>query len=197
VKEKTKAARRPKSLYVFTTWTLLRGILPLFTNVGLYRIYVFRNQSASDEIISNNSFLSNFFHIWLKYFTVPDKLFTIVSFLMAIIITTLAVATYRGLKWGAKGLIWASMFVLIWNMRVFLLGLPINLPLYSLAALCLTSWYFRQLEILKYFDEREISPGWADKKFGKFSLEIVLAFLLIGFGIAFESIGFIRQMSLF
>ena len=175
-------APTPSSIYVVCLWALLRAATPILGLIGQYNINKsFMAASGSIDLGS-----SSFFE-WLL---TTNKL-GFITILISLAFIVIGIGLVARKKWGRVGFLIISVIVLLWNLRAITSGRYSTL-LYSVVALGLSYWYFRQPKILQFFGAKDNSLSLLNRKIFNATLDLVISLGLLAALLILEIVGLLQ-----
>ena len=182
-KSKRKSAiSMPTSVYIIGLWAIARAATPIFALIGQYNINKTVFSITGEPTVNSSSFFS-----WLM---ISNKL-GIVSILISLAFLITGIGLIAKKKWGRLGFLMISVIVLLWNFRALTWG-RYSIPFYSLVALGLAYWYFRQPNILRFYGVKDYSPSWLNRKIFGVSLDLAIAFGILAVLLVLELTGLLQ-----
>ncbi len=172
----------PTSVYIIGLWAIVRAATPVFALIGQYNI----NKTFLPQIGEIDSNSSSFFS-WL----LASNQLGLVSIAISIAFLTVGIGLMVKQKWGRLGFLITSAVVFLWNIRAISWG-RYSIPLYSLVALGLAYWYFRQPNILRFFEAKDYSPSLLNRKVFNASLDLVISLGILTVLLVLELVGLLQ-----
>jgi len=161
----------PISIYFVSLWSFIRAGLPVIALFGQYIINRSYSSQFSGSGIPGLPLTSS--HTFLSWLTQPIVI-NYITLLLSIAFLVTGIGFLFGQNWARLGFLVVSAILVIWNIRVVFSG-HYSIPFYSLVALGIGYWYFRQPKVLQFFNAIDNSPALLNKRVLNLSLDLAIS----------------------
>jgi hypothetical protein len=155
LKNRRTKNNRPLLVWLAAIWSLVRAILPLIGLYGSYHIYQQFAVLQEGPGTTNITFpaQSPSFLLWVRS---SDGLpMFIETALLLVVFLLLAIGIFQAIKGAEIGFILASACLVLWRLHLLFNPIMLFAPiLYSLSALLIAFWLFRQAEVRHFFQSK-------------------------------------------
>jgi hypothetical protein len=159
-------------VWLAAIWSFVRAIFPLFGLYGSYHVYQQFAFLQENSGAANNTFPGQSPSFFLWAMSSNDLPTSIEAALLLVVFLLLAIGLFSAIKGADLGFLLASSFLVLWRLRFLFNPIIQFLPiLFSLSALLIAFWLFRQSEV-RHFYQSKYQFGFL--QFKKIPIDLIL-----------------------